>query len=192
VHIGGSYSPLKDILAIMRKGDVLTHCYTGDPHGVLDEGGEILPEVWEARQRGILFAVGHATTRFSFKVAEKCLREKFLPDVISCGNSAPSVAGPTFDMPTTLSKFLLLGLSVDKVIELVTIRPAHVFNFGMELGTLRPGSAADIAISELREGTFAFADGRGETRLGRQKLVNLASIRDGKLFVNQNEGWIDY
>jgi dihydroorotase len=186
VHAQGTYSPLKPILKLMRKGDVLTHCFHDRPYGLLDEGGRVLPEVREARERGISFSVGHGS-RFSFDVAEKCVQQDFMPDAISSDIEANNVNGPVFDLTTTLSKFLLLGLSVDKVIELATIKPAHVFSFGLELGTLLPGSVADIAILELREGTFPLMDGAAEKRISRQRLVSAGTVREGKLYVNQGE-----
>jgi dihydroorotase len=186
VHIGDSYSPLKDILGIMRRGDVVGHCYHYGAHGLLDSDGKVLPEVREARARGILFSVAHDARRFSFKVAQKCLEQDLPPDAISSCISAPGTNGPVFDLPTTLSKFLLLGMSLDKVIELATIKPARMFNFASEPGSLGPGHAADVAIFELRDGAFAFEGAPGEKRTGRQKLVSTATIRGGDVYVNES------
>lgn len=186
VHIGDSYSPLKDILAIMRKGDVLGHCYHFGAHGLLDSNGKVLPEVREACERGILLSVAHDTRRFSFQVAEKCLEQDLPPDAISSCISSGGVNGPVFDLPTTLSKFLLLGMSLDKVLELATIKPARMFDFTTEPGTLQPGRAADIGIFELREGTFTFEGAPGEKRTGRQKLVSTATVRGGDVYVNES------
>jgi dihydroorotase len=88
---------------------------------------------------------------------------------------------------TELSKFLLLGLTVDQVIERVTIRPTRVYNFGADIGSLRPGSVADITILEVREGSFLFTDSSGKKRTGRQKLQSAAAVRAGKLYVNRSE-----
>ena len=166
---------------------MLAHCHNNNRHGVLDENGKILAEVWEARDRGILFSVAHDTRRFSFDVADTCVQQNLLPDAISSCIQADGVKGPVFDLPTTLSKFLLLGLGIDKVIELATLKPARIFNYGLELGTLRPGSPADIAIFELREGTFLFIDSSGEKRTGRQKLTNTATVCNGQLYMNGSE-----
>jgi dihydroorotase len=186
VHAQGTYSPLPEYLKIMRKGDVLTHCFHDLPYGVLDGNGKLLPEVRDARARGILFSVGHGS-HFSFDVAEKCTQQDFLPDAISSDIEAFNVGGPVFDLPTTLNKYLLFGLGVDKVIELATIKPAHVFDFGLELGTLQPGSIADIAIMELREGSFTFMDGGKHVRTGRQALYPAATVRGGQMYVNRSE-----
>ncbi|MGH9355477.1 MAG: hypothetical protein ACRD10_05045, partial [Terriglobia bacterium] len=109
LHIGDTYHPLKDILAMTRSGDIITHCFTPRPHGIVDEKGKVLPEVWEARRRGVVFDVGHGTFHFSFALAEKCLHQDFLPDTISTDLAGRNVNGPVFDLTTVLSKFLLLG-----------------------------------------------------------------------------------
>jgi dihydroorotase len=77
-------------------------------------------------------------------------------------------------------------LDLDKVIERATISPAHIFSFGQQLGTLRPGSVADIAVLMLREGKFPLTDS-SEQRMGRQMLMSVATVRDGTLYVNRSD-----
>src|ERR1700730_2032044 len=158
LHIGDTDLSLREILVSLRQGDIITHCFTPRPNGIVDANGKIIPEVLEARKRGILFDVGHGAFHFGFDLTEKCLQQGFLPDSISSDLAGRSVNGPTFDFTTTLSKFLLLGLTVDKVVELATIKPARAFDYGLELGTLKLGSAADISILDLRQGNFEFVD----------------------------------
>jgi dihydroorotase len=186
VHIDEPYSPLPDILKTMRKGDVFTHFLNGHPHGVLDANGKILPEVFEARQRGVIFDPAQGSTHFSFDVAEKCLKQNFLPDTISTDLVSGSAFGPVYDLPTQVSKFMALGMDLDKAIELVTVKPAGVFDYGSPLGMLRPGTDADIGIFEIQQGTFEFTDSDRQKRIGHQMLVNRAVVRRGQLFVNEN------
>ncbi|MGH9680451.1 MAG: amidohydrolase family protein, partial [Candidatus Acidiferrales bacterium] len=187
VHIGDSYSPLPKILNQLRKGDILTHCYTGRPNGMLDANGKLLPEAIEARKRGVLFDSSDGGPHLSMDVAEKCIQQNFLPDTFGTDLGGLSINGTVWDLVTELSKFLALGLSVDQVIERVTLNPTHMFNFGVELGTLRPGSVADITILDVREGTFTFTDSTHKIRTGHQKLQSTAAIRDGKVYVNRSE-----
>lgn len=182
IHIGGSYSPLPKLLALMKKGDVVTHSFNSHPHGIVDRSGKVIPEVLEARERGVLFDVGHGAGSFSFAVMEKCLEQGFLPDTISSDLYSANIHGPVFDLVTTLSKFLRLGLSMDNVVQRATMNPARVFNFGAEIGTLRPGAEADVSVLELREGHFTFTDSDGKTREGRQKLEPIVTVRGGKFF----------
>jgi len=181
IHIGGSYTPLGEFLSLMKKGDVVTHSFNGHPHGLLDASGRLTPEVLEARERGVLFDVGHGAGSFSFEVMEKCLAQGFRPDTISSDLYSANINGPVYDLATTLSKFLLLGLSLREVIERATANAARVFDFGAEIGTLKTGAEADIAVLELREGQFTFTDSGGKTRTGRQKLVPVTTVRAGKV-----------
>jgi len=182
IHIGGSYTPLKALLALMRKGDVVTHSFNSHPHGLLDEDGKLAPEVMEARARGVLFDVGHGAGSFSFAVMEGCWAQGFLPDTISSDLYSANINGPVFDLPTTLSKFLLLGMSLGDVVERATTRSARVFNFGSQIGTLKPGAEADISVFKLEEGQFTFTDSDGKTRTGRQRLVPEATVKGGRVY----------
>jgi dihydroorotase len=182
VHIDDSYSPLPDILKCLRKGDVFTHFLNGHAHGVLDANGKILPEVLEARERGVIFDPAQGSSHFSFDVAEKCLAQMFLPDTISTDR----LERPVYDLPTQVSKFIALGIDLDKAIELVTVKPAGVYNYGLTLGSLKPGMEADIGIFELRDGSFEFMDSVRQTRTGHKMLVNKAVVRHGRYFANQN------
>jgi dihydroorotase len=182
IHIGGSYTPLPKLLALMKKGDVVTHSFNGHPNGIVDSTGKLLPEVLEARQRGVLFDVGHGAGSFSFDVMEKCLKQEFLPDSISSDLYSANINGPVFDLVTTLSKFLVLGLSLRQVVERATVNSARVFDFGAEIGTLRPGAEADVSVLELREGNFVFVDSSRKTRTGRQKIEPVVTIRGGKAY----------
>lgn len=185
IHIGGSYSPLPKLLALMNKGDVVTHSFNGHPHGIVDSSGKLLPEVIAARKRGVLFDVGHGAGSFSFKVMEACIKQDFLPDTISSDLYSANIHGPVFDLVTTLSKFLLLGLSLRQVVERATVNSARVFNFGAEIGTLRPGAEADVSVLELREGKFVFVDSGRQKRTGKQKIEPVVTIRAGKAYYPQ-------
>ena len=182
IHIGGSYSPLMEFLTLMKKGDVVTHSFNSHPNGLLDGSGKVVPEVLEARERGVLFDVGHGAGSFSFDVMEKCLTQGFSPDTISSDLYSANIHGPVYDLLTTLSKFLLLGMSLHDVIARATVNSSRVFNFGATIGTLKPGAEADVSVLELREGEFTFTDSDGKSRTGRRKLEAVTTVRGGKVF----------
>jgi dihydroorotase len=181
-HISGPYSPIQDFLRMLKKGDVVTHSFNGRRHGILDTHGKLLPEVLEARGRGVLFDVGHGAGSFSFEVMEKALDQGFLPDTISSDLYSANIHGPVFDQLTTLSKFLLLGMRLPEVIRRATVDAARVFNFGAEIGTLNPGAEADVSVLTLREGEFLFEDSMKQTRQARQKLEPVVTIKGGQVF----------
>jgi dihydroorotase len=184
-HISDSYYPLPDILKRMRKGDVFTHCFNNFSHNLLDANGKILPEVRDARARGIFFDIAEGHYNLNFDVAEKCLQQGFLPDTISSDLNDGLVDDRVYDLPTVVSKFMALGMDLDKAIERVTVNPARVFDYGIELGTLRPGSEANISIFELRNGNIEFLDSSRGKRMGHQRLISKAVVCRGQFFVNE-------
>jgi len=182
VHIGGSYSPLKDILAMLKPGDVVTHSFRGGDGGILDDKDRVLPEVRAAIARGVHLDVGHGAGSFSFDTAEKAFRQEVLPGTISSDVHQYNVNGPVFDLATTLSKFLVLGLTLPQVVERATMNAARLFAFPQGLGTLRPGAEADLAVFSLEEGQFEFVDALGARREGHQRLAPVATVKAGRIY----------
>jgi dihydroorotase len=182
VHIGGSFSPLQEILAVLKKGDVVTHCFRAGDGGILDSKGRVLPDVRKAVERGVHLDVGHGVGAFSFDTAETALKQDVIPGTISSDLHQYNVNGPVFDLATTLSKFLYLGFTIEQVIERAATNPASTFGFPQGLGTLREGAEADLAIFNLAEGDFEFVDAERQKRLGHQKLIPLATVKAGKIY----------
>ena len=182
VHIGDTASPLKDILAMLTKGDVVTHSFRGGEGGILDAKGRILPEVRAAVDRGIHLDIGHGAGSFSFDTAEKALRQELLPGTISSDVHQFNVNGPVFDLATTLSKFLHLGLTLEQVIERASTNAANTFGFPQDLGTLREGAEADVAVFTLAEGNFEFVDSLKQKRTGHLKLLPVATVKAGRIY----------
>jgi dihydroorotase len=182
VHIGDTHSPVSTIMDRLDKGDVVTHSFRGDPGGILDDRGRVLPAVLKAVERGVHLDVGHGAGSFSFDTAEKALAQGVIPGTISSDVHQFNVNGPVFDLATTLSKFLHLGLSLEDVIERVTTRPAACFGFPRGLGTLRERSTADVAVFALDEGDFEFTDALGAKRTGHRKLRPVATVKAGHLY----------
>jgi dihydroorotase len=182
VHVGDTPGPLGEILAELRPRDVVTHCFHGRPHGVLDAQGEVLPEVREAAVRGIVFDVGHGVGSFSFDVARKALRGGLVPGTISSDLHHYNVNGPVFDLATTMSKFLHLGLSLDEVLAKTTRTPADLLGLSTHLGAVREGMLADLAVFRLASGDFEFEDSMGERVPGRARLEPVAVVKGGRLF----------
>lgn len=182
VHIGGGASPLERILELLRPGDVVTHALHARSGQILDAAGRILPAVEEARRRGVVMDVGHGSGNLSFEVAERAARVGWFPDTISSDVHSRNLDGPVHDLATTLSKFLHLGMSLEEVIRCGATTPARVFRFPEEVGTLREGAVADVALFTLEEGRFELTDSVGRTVTGARKLTPFATIRAGTLY----------
>lgn len=181
-HIGGSHSPLKDILSKLQAGDVITHAFRAGEGGILDEQGAVHPEVRDAMARGIRLDVGHGANGFSFATATRALEQGLLPDVISSDLHAYNQRGPVFDLVTTLSKFLDLGLTLEQVIERATRSPASIFAFPGGAGTLAEGAIADIAVLRLDEAPVKFVDSHAVQRRAARRLRAVATLKAGQLY----------
>ena len=158
--------PLAPQLAQLRPGDVVTYCFTDCPEGLLD-GDRIRDAVWAARERGIRFDVGHGMGSFDFRVAERAVREGFLPDAISTDRYQRHLAlSPRHDLPRTLSKLLAAGMTEPDVFLRVTTRPAAILGLAGEIGTLAPGACADLAALEWNPAAPPLRDTAGAERPG--------------------------
>jgi dihydroorotase len=180
VHVGDTPVPLAEILDELRPGDVITHCYHGREEGILDARGMVIQAARRAAARGVLFDVGHGKGSFSFRVARQALSQGFRPGTISSDLHVYNLDGPVFDLATTMSKFLHLGLSLDEVVALTTAAPAQVIGHDRALGTLRPGAAGDVTLLALREELSTLEDSVGERVEGTQRLVPSGTVRAGR------------
>jgi dihydroorotase len=186
VHIGKAPPSLGEIFTLLRPGDILTHCCTGQTNRILEADGTLIPFVRRAWDAGLVLDVGHGTGSFSYEIAERMLAAGLPPDIISTDIHQVSVQGPMFDLPTTLSKFLNLGMPLPAAIERATSRPARAAG-RPDLASLKPGSPADVAVFSLEEGDYTFRDVLMAVRRGRVRLVNRATIRAGKVMTRRAE-----
>lgn len=168
-----------DILSELRDRDILTHSFHGFEDGIIDLEGFIRDDVREAIKRGVFLDIGHGKGSFSFDVAEKALAQGVVPETISTDLHHYNVFGPVYNLSTTVSKFLQLGLSIDDALSRVTSTPSKLLGIDSHLGNLRKGSIADISLFELRDGSFKFEDTMGKVVEGKKLLDPVAVIKDG-------------
>ncbi|MBI3980297.1 MAG: amidohydrolase/deacetylase family metallohydrolase [Chloroflexi bacterium] len=175
VHIGGSSAPLPEVLQVLERGDVLTHCFHGRSNGILDAQERVLPAVREAVERGVILDVGNGHT-FSHRVARAALAQGIVPDLLSTDmiNLAPIV-----DLPTVMSIMLAHGLTLEQVVDRVTERPAGLIRNTLGLGTLAVGAVGDAVVWDLRDEDVSFQDRFGESLTGHQRLVPELTVRSG-------------
>ncbi len=182
IHMGDTASPLPGLLAMLRPGDIVTHLYAPPPHGIMDDKGKILPEVLAARNRGVRFDFGNGRNEhWTWEVAQSALQQGFAPDTISTDLNATSRTEQVFDLPSTMSKFLLLGMPLNQVIACVTANAARSITTFKSYGTLRTGAVADIAVLTLAQGSFDFVDNYKGVRKGTQKLSAHAVVAGGRV-----------
>jgi len=191
-HIGGVETPklMSDILDMLRPGDILTHAYSGLPNDAgaftnIVQDGRLLPAARAAKQRGVVFDVGHGGGSFDYTVAEAAIAAGATPDTIS--SDIHVFSGNTPGMPYltwVMSKFLNMGFSLEQVVAMATVNPARIINRLPKLGTLQVGAPGDVSVLELVEGPVEFVDTRDNKRQGKVQLrpanVVLAGVPLGR------------
>jgi dihydroorotase len=190
VHIGGveTRELMSAILDLLRPGDILTHAYSGAPNmsGAFTnivQDGKLLPAALAAKQRGVLFDVGHGGGSFDFTVAEVAIPAGCTPDTISSDIHVFSGNSPGVPfLPNVMSKFLAMGSSLDQVVAMAPSVPARIINRTPKIGTLQRGAPADVAIMDLVEGPVTFVDTRNNKRDGNLQLKPVQTVVNGVPF----------
>ena len=181
VHVNNPPVEYGDVLALLRPGDIVSHFLHGRGSGILDAGGHLKEAVRAARRRGIVFDVAHGRNHVNFPVARRALDQGFPPDTISSDLTRPGRAGVVRDLPTTLSKFLSLGMPLTDVVRAATATPARAIGRSGELGSLAPGAAGDAAVFAVDEGRFPYQDADGNTLEGAKRWTPRLTVRAGRI-----------
>src|SRR3954453_737796 len=189
-HIGGveTRELMSQILDLLRPGDVLTHAYSGAPNIAgqftnIVQDGRLLPAALAAKQRGVVFDVGHGGGSFDYTVCEAAMQQGCPPDTIS--SDIHVFSGNTPGMPYltwVMSKFLAMGFTLEQVIAMATAAPAKVINRAPKLGTLQVGAPGDVSVLEVVDGPVSFVDTRNNTRTGQRYLKPVQTVAGGVPF----------
>ena len=181
IHMGQTISPLPKLINLLKRGDIVTHMFAPPPNSVIDDSGHILPEVLAARRRGVWFDIGNGQTgHLRWDTVERIMQAGFWPDTFSTDWNVNSPKTGVIDFPNCMSKFLGFGMSLDQVVARATVNASRTFKVFRDRGTLKVGAPADVAVLELREGTFEFLDNYENKRTGRQRLFPSATVLAGK------------
>lgn len=186
-HIDHPPPSYEEVVERLRPGDILTHCFRPFPNAPITAQGRVKPVVLAARERGVIFDIGHGQGSFAFRTARAMLANGFPPDTISSDVHALCIDGPAFDQVTTLSKFLCLGMPLDEVIARSTVEPARALK-RPELGSLKPGSAGDATILSVKEGSFDYVDVTGEVLNGDRRILSEGVVIGGRWWHPQEAG----
>jgi dihydroorotase len=186
-HIGGVQSRelMSQILDLLRPGDVLTHCYSGAPNAAgegtnIVQDGKLLPAALAAKQRGVVFDVGHGGGSFDYTIAEAAIAQGCPPDTISSDIHVFSGNTPGMPfLPWVMSKFIGLGFTLEQVVTMATANPARVIGRVPKLGTLQQGAPADLSIFDVVDGPVLFVDTRNNERNGKVYLLPWTTVIAG-------------
>ena len=195
IHVGNTATPLEELCAMLRPGDVVTHSFCGLEDVLIDGSGRVREGFKEAARRGVVFDVGHGGGGFSFINAERAMADGLPPGNISTDLHQGSIDGPVHDMATTMTKFMYLGMSVDEVVRLTTQSTAEIMGMADRLGTLAVGAEGDAAVLRLAEGRFPLVDRVGGSLTfhdqkweppvrveATRRLEHVDTVRGGRLY----------
>lgn len=179
---------MPEALTHLQKGDIVTHAYhftlnasNNRRDGFTEDGKKIHSEVYDSVKRGLLLDVGHGAASFSWKVAKLAMSQGLEPNTISTDLWRANFTGPVYDMPTTMTKFLHLGMSLESVVQASTANAAFAIGRLGEIGTLKPGAIADVTILKMRSGKFTLTDSYGENVRTTRRLIPTRVVRGGML-----------
>jgi dihydroorotase len=182
-----------ELLALLKKGDILTHPFNAAlpetmPHAFPNVFGapgtqadKVLPQILALKDRGIWTDGQLGTTHHAWELSEKAMKQGWVPDVLSTDNATARDGSPA-SLLVPMSQYLHLGLPLERVVACATTNPARAINAPEKIGTLEPGAAADVAVLELEKGHFEFSDATGKTRLLTQQFLPVATVKGGIFF----------
>jgi dihydroorotase len=179
VHVGNEPPLYSDVIDLLAAGDVVSHAFHGKNGGLFGGGATVVDAARRARDRGVLFDVGHGSASFSFDTLERALEQGFAPDLASTDLHSENVDGPVHSLTATLTKLLAVGLPLAAVIGYATANAAGVIGEREALGSLAVGSPADLSLLRLSDGSEPLTDAEGATRTSQRTLSATAAIRSG-------------
>ncbi len=182
IHMGQTASPFSVLVEQLKPGDIVTHMLAPPPNAIIDNDGRIFPAVLAARRRGVWFDVANGRTgHLLWDTFDRIMGAGFWPDTISTdGNTTSRNAASVIDFPNVMSKFLNFGMTIDQVVARATLNASRVYPLFRDRGTLNVGAPADVAVLELREGSFEFVDNYENLRVGRQRLFPHETVLGGR------------
>lgn len=189
VHIGdrsiketGGPTLTGELMNLLEQGDIITHLFSGNPGRIIDDNGKVIPEVFDAQERGVFLDTAHGRQNFSFDVAKAALDQGVHPRSISTDMTIPGRQHTVHSMTEMLSRFLALGFSLEDVIRMSTTNPASAIGMESTLGSLEVGRTADISVLEESTGNWVFNDTEGGTLNGDKALTPVVTVKGGEVY----------
>ena len=183
VHTTNPPCSVEELLEYFRPGDIFFHVFQGRGNTIIGDDGKVLPAVREAQKNGVIFDAANGKNHFAFKTAEAALAGGFLPDIISTDMSSLNAFARdrVFSLPFVMSKYMMLGMDIETILRCVVLNPARALGMERELGSLLPGTTADIAIHRIIDHRARFEDTLGEERFGEQVLRTEMTVCKGTI-----------
>ena len=181
VHVNNTPIPLARVLDYLQPGDIVTHCFQSAENNMLDEKGQVRPEVREAKAKGIVLDVGAATDCFGVDLSRAAIEQRLLPDTLSTDRVRviPGISA-SYSAPDVMTMYMGLGMTLEEVVGAMTCNAAKAIGQDGVLGTLGAGAVGDAAVMELVEGDFAYDNMAGEAVRCSQRINPVMTIKNGR------------
>ena len=183
VHVARTPLPLDRVFNLLRPGDIMTHCFHSAENNVLDERGQVRPEVLEAKAKGIVLDAGAVRSNFGMELSRAAIQQRLLPDTLGTDMVRVTLRNPiVYTLPEVMTMFMGLGMTLEEVVAASTNNGAKAIGQHGVLGTLRPGAVGDAAVLRLEEGEFTYDDVTGATVTCNQRIAPVLTVKDGKVW----------
>ena len=179
-HIGNAPPVIDDILELLRPGDIVTHAYHGKAGGVLGYDDKVIPAFKAAVERGVHVDIAHGRSSFSFRICEAALDQGMPVHSISSDLHRGNIDVCVLSLARTLSKFRLLGLSLEDIVRATTLTPASAVGLDkIGLGSLAVGGPANISLFREIDRAVEVEDADGEKRTTRSWIEPIGCFVNG-------------
>jgi len=182
-HVAQCPVPIEEVTALLREGDVLTHCFTGDyGHTILDENGKLRPKIIEARKSGVIMDTAEDIGNGCVPVDKAAIEQEFYPDCISTDLTQYTIYRTNrVLLGHAMAKYYDFGMPLNEVIRAVTETPAKVMEMYGSIGTLAPGAYGDVTIFEKRDQSVEYTDKFGNREQGKTLFAPMCTIVNGSI-----------
>lgn len=170
VHVGNAPPKLEDITKQLDCGDIITHTYNPKQNGVVTPDNCIKNCAIKARDKGILFDVGHGTESFSFETAKIAANNNLKANFISSDIYRKNrVNGPVYSLAQVMSKMLLCGYTLVEVVDAVTKSPAKALGLN-RCGSLVVGNIGELTVFKVTTELKSYVDSTGKEKCSNQHI----------------------
>ncbi|MDA1188867.1 MAG: amidohydrolase/deacetylase family metallohydrolase [Chloroflexi bacterium] len=187
IHIGDFYikepTLTRQLLPLLREGDILTHSFTNNPGRILDAKGKVLPEFFDAQNRGVNIDTAMGRFNFTYEVAIKAIEQGVKPDTLSTDITVPGRRDTVHSLTEMMTRYLALGFKLPEVIAMATTNPAKALGKSDTLGSLKEGREADISVLEEATGKWAVKDCAKAALTTDKALAPVVTVRAGEVFM---------
>ncbi|MCY4007966.1 MAG: amidohydrolase/deacetylase family metallohydrolase [Rhodobacteraceae bacterium] len=162
VHVGEPLPLIDEVFDILSTGDIVTHCFNGKHAGSITDTPALFAQAKRLAKEGVRMDIGHGQASFCFETARRAIDNELMPFSISTDLHKRNIDGPVYDLATTMTKLLAVGLPFDEVVASVTSRPRTILGLNARTG-LTQGEHADLTVFELIDSNMIATDSQGAT-----------------------------